>query len=345
MDHRRHHHGHRRDRWVRCGFAAQTVRMRCERLVLEIGPPAGEELVVGSNAGSALVSPDGSMVAFLSQGAAGRRLHVRSLMTGEVRAISGSEGAYYPFWSPDSRSLAFFGSSKLLTVSIAGGLPEAIADYRAGPRRHLDRRWARSCSHHAAAASCIASRERGGTVEAITTLDVSRGENAHYWPVALARRPELPVLRPQHAPREQRHLSRFARRASPPVRLVTSLSSGLYAPSRDGGPDMCSGCATASCWRRHLISMAGGSPERSRRSPPTFASRKASVETSRAYRSPARSSGHRRRRLTSSSPGTTGAESAWASFPFPRARLTRAGLGAGWPRDRIYARVGRIGRT
>ena len=103
-----------------------------ERFTLEIGPPPGEEFVVGSNAGAAVISPDGSMVAFIVQGREARRLFVRSLATGEARAISGSAEAYYPFWSPDSRSLAFFASSKLLTVSIAGGLPEAIADIQQG---------------------------------------------------------------------------------------------------------------------------------------------------------------------------------------------------------------------
>ena len=62
-----------------------------QRLLLEIGPPVGEEFVIQSNAGAAVVSPDGSMVAFLAQASAARRLYVRSLMTGEARALSGTE--------------------------------------------------------------------------------------------------------------------------------------------------------------------------------------------------------------------------------------------------------------
>ena len=71
-----------------------------ERLMLEIGPPSGEEFVVQSNAGAAVVSPDGAMVAFIAQGPSPRRPYVRSLVTGEARAISGTEEASYPFWSP-----------------------------------------------------------------------------------------------------------------------------------------------------------------------------------------------------------------------------------------------------
>ena len=61
--------------WLR----AASTPTASQRLLLEIGPPFGEELVIQSNAGAAVVSPDGSMVAFATHGAAGRRLYVRSL--------------------------------------------------------------------------------------------------------------------------------------------------------------------------------------------------------------------------------------------------------------------------
>jgi Tol biopolymer transport system component len=206
-----------------------------DRFLLEIGPPSGEEFVVGSNAGAAVISPDGSMVAFIAQGRQGRRLFVRSLATGEARAISGSAEAYYPFWSPDSRSLAFFGSSKLLTVSIAGGLPEAIADIQQGrggtwtdtgtilftPRG--------SGTIHRVSA-------RGGQVEAVTSLDVSRGENAHYWPVALPGGRDFVFFIRSTRPENNGIYMAAVDGSGAPVRLVTALSSGVYARSPDGGP-------------------------------------------------------------------------------------------------------------
>jgi hypothetical protein len=179
--------------WLRGANAPRAT----ERLMLEIGPPSGEEFVVQSNAGTAVVSPDGSMVAFIAQGPAARRLYVRSLVTGEARAISGTEEASYPFWSPDSRSLAFFGRSQLLTVSIAGGLPEAIADIEQGAAAHGQR-----------TASFFTPRGGGARIasgyarRAVKNRHGARPqphENAHYWPVA-SRRPRLPVLI-QHARR------------------------------------------------------------------------------------------------------------------------------------------------
>ena len=216
-------------------YSAATAQPAGQRLMLEIGPPGGEEFVIGSNAGAAVISPDGSMVAFLAQGSAARRLYVRSLVTGEARAISGSEEASYPFWSPDSRSLAFFGISKLLTVSIAGGLPEAVADIQQGrggtwtdngvilftPRGG-------GVVHRVGAG--------GGKVEVVTALDASRDENAHYWPVALpGGRHFLFFVRSSRPENNGIYLGSVDGK-TPPVRLVTSLSSGLYAASRDGSP-------------------------------------------------------------------------------------------------------------
>ena len=58
-----------------------------------------------------------------------------------------------PFWSPDSRSLAFFAESKLKRIAIAGGPPQTICDVPAGPGSgswgskgdHRVRVWARRC--------------------------------------------------------------------------------------------------------------------------------------------------------------------------------------------------------
>jgi Tol biopolymer transport system component/tRNA A-37 threonylcarbamoyl transferase component Bud32 len=205
-----------------------------ERLLLEIGPPADHEFLVESNAGAAVISPDGSTLAFLVPTAAGRRLYVRSLATGETRALSGTDEAHYPFWSPDSRTLAFFGGSKLLTVSIAGGLPEAIADIQQGrggswsedgvilftPRGN-------GVVHRVSA--------RGGAVEPVTALDAGRGENAHYWPVVLpGGRSFLFFIRSTRPENNGIYLGSIDG-GWPPVRIVTSLSSGVYAPPRDGG--------------------------------------------------------------------------------------------------------------
>jgi eukaryotic-like serine/threonine-protein kinase len=215
--------------WMRPGSAPGTVA----RLQLEIGPPWGEELVVESNAGAVVISPDGSMVAFLAQGLSGRRLYVRSLRTGDLRVIDSSAEAHYPFWSPDSRSLAFFGSGKLLTVSIAGGLPEVIADIQQGRGGTWTDAGVILFTPNGGGVIHRVN-EHGGPVEAVTALDTSRGENAHYWPVALPGGRSFVFFVRSTRPENNGIYFAPVDRSTAPVRLVTALSSGVYASGADG---------------------------------------------------------------------------------------------------------------
>jgi len=51
-----------------------------------------------------------------------------------VRPLLGTEGAQSPFWSPDSKSLAFFTEGKLRRVDLASPAPTTICD-TLGPGR------------------------------------------------------------------------------------------------------------------------------------------------------------------------------------------------------------------
>ncbi len=73
--------------------------------------------LTGDEAAPVVVSPDGERVAF----GAGGRLWVHSLRTGAAVALASTEGARFPFWSPDSRFLGFFSEGKLRTVEASGG--------------------------------------------------------------------------------------------------------------------------------------------------------------------------------------------------------------------------------
>ena len=57
---------------------------------------------------------------------------LRSLASAEARPIEGTEGGSFPFWSPDSQSIAFFAGAKLKKVAIAGGPPIVLADAAGG---------------------------------------------------------------------------------------------------------------------------------------------------------------------------------------------------------------------
>jgi Tol biopolymer transport system component len=54
-------------------------------------------------------------------------LWVRPLDALTAQVVAGTEGASYPFWSPDSRSVGFFAANKLMRIDLAGGLPRTLA--------------------------------------------------------------------------------------------------------------------------------------------------------------------------------------------------------------------------
>jgi Tol biopolymer transport system component/predicted Ser/Thr protein kinase len=76
------------------------------------------------------LSPDGTRLVFLARGAAGvNRLWVRRLDSVDSRPIDGTEGAVgVPFWSPDSRFIAFGAQGKLKKIEAAGGPAQVLCD-------------------------------------------------------------------------------------------------------------------------------------------------------------------------------------------------------------------------
>jgi serine/threonine protein kinase/Tol biopolymer transport system component len=105
------------------GFFRSTPEAR--RLFASIPPPEDTEFqVIGDVGAPPVISPDGASLVF----GAGARIWLRSLESGELRALEGSENAMFPFWSPDSRRIAFFSAGKLKVVDSAGGAPVTICD-------------------------------------------------------------------------------------------------------------------------------------------------------------------------------------------------------------------------
>jgi len=77
---------------------------------------------------SAAISPDGRMLAFTARDTAGRTLlWVRRIDALMAQPLNGTDGAAFPFWSLDSRSIGFVAAAKLMKIAVAGGPPMAIA--------------------------------------------------------------------------------------------------------------------------------------------------------------------------------------------------------------------------
>ena len=91
-------------------------------------PPPGNRFILTTDvAGPPAISPDGRALIYEATDESGaRRLWLRRLDTSDAHPLSGTEDAKYPFWSPDSRSVAFFAGGRLRRLEVSGGLPVAI---------------------------------------------------------------------------------------------------------------------------------------------------------------------------------------------------------------------------
>jgi Tol biopolymer transport system component len=125
-------------------------------------------------------SPDGRQIAFVANQRRVPVLWVRALDAVEAKALPGTEGASFPFWSPDGRTLGFFASDKLKRIDVAGGTPIVLADARNGRGAAWN---ADGVILFAPNVSGQLSRvsSGGGAVEKVTDL-ASTGGRAHRFP-------------------------------------------------------------------------------------------------------------------------------------------------------------------
>ncbi len=92
-------------------------------------------IAVPSEVNHLAISSDGKWLAYVSPGDTGLpKVYVQPIGSTNVRALSGTEGASYPFWSPDDVYVAFFANNKLQKVAISGGEPQTITPVGGAPR-------------------------------------------------------------------------------------------------------------------------------------------------------------------------------------------------------------------
>ena len=75
------------------------------------------------------LSADGRMLAFVAreEASGSDMLYFERLGSPPASLLAGTEGASYPFWSPDDAYLGFFANGKLQKVAVSGGRPQVLA--------------------------------------------------------------------------------------------------------------------------------------------------------------------------------------------------------------------------
>ena len=144
--------------------------------------PLGEHLRQLANV---VISPDGGSIAFASADSLGHRaLWIRRFDGRGSLRIPGTEGAMYPFWSPDSRSIGFFSNSNLKRVGVDGGRVVVVCPAELGRGGSWSRLGTILFAGSTQGPLLRVSAEGGSPIPA-TSLNTSNAEVSHRWPCFL----------------------------------------------------------------------------------------------------------------------------------------------------------------
>jgi Tol biopolymer transport system component len=180
--------------WVLAGVAAGVaivagvlyarVALRQSPLVrAEISPPKdGAFFLFTTNPGPVAISPDGTAMVYTAVEKDNvPRLHVRRLDSPQAVALAGTENAGYPFWSPDSKWVAFTAAGKLRKMDLSGAPPVELCDAGVGKGGAWNRD---GVILYAPNFDSVIHRTtaNGGECKPITALNAQRGDNSHRHP-------------------------------------------------------------------------------------------------------------------------------------------------------------------
>jgi hypothetical protein len=116
--------------------AAMWLATRPELTVTRffVTPPDGNAFVTGARPGtSAVISPDGRTVAFTARDSSGKILiWLRPIAALTAQPLAGTDGAQFPFWSPDSRFIGYFTQDKLMKIAATGGPSQMLCTVNLG---------------------------------------------------------------------------------------------------------------------------------------------------------------------------------------------------------------------
>ncbi|MGA7836545.1 MAG: protein kinase, partial [Ignavibacteriaceae bacterium] len=113
-------------------FVFNKTDIEIQELKASINPPHG--INYDNSFGSNLtISPDGKYISFIGSDSNGTsKLWVRPVNSLTARPLTNASAQAYPFWSPDSKNIAYFDNSKLMKISLDAGTSLPVCDISTG---------------------------------------------------------------------------------------------------------------------------------------------------------------------------------------------------------------------
>ena len=151
-------------------------------LDVDLGPNLVSSVGLGP---TVVLSPDGTRLVYVARGPDGKSQLVTRMLDQEQPApIAGTEDAISPFFSADGRSVGFFTTNKLKTISLANGGPEVLCD--APTERGAS--WGDDGHIYAVLnfnSGVMRIPSGGGAALPVTVLNKANREFTHRWPQVL----------------------------------------------------------------------------------------------------------------------------------------------------------------
>ena len=165
----------------RAGFSSRPASVDAPAYLASIPLPESVNLST-SPAGRFAVSPDGRRLAFSGTDKTGRtQLWIRSFDGAVAQPLAGTDGATFPFWSHDSRFVAFLSQGKLKKVEATGGPTTTLTDAASNSTGA----WSRDdviLFTPKGGEPLYRISALGGTPTPATTLDAANGDAQHWFP-------------------------------------------------------------------------------------------------------------------------------------------------------------------
>jgi eukaryotic-like serine/threonine-protein kinase len=127
------------------------------------------------------LSLDGRMLAMVaySEQASNYVLWTYEVGGRRTNSLAGTQGATYPFWSPDGKFIGFFADGKLKKIEVSGGQPQVLCDAPNGRGGTWNRDGVIVFTPDSLSTGLFRMSSSGGSPVEITKPDASRFEQSH----------------------------------------------------------------------------------------------------------------------------------------------------------------------